>query len=200
MAEDHGMAGPHLRRASGSAAGTVQIQLRALREADRSAYIAALRASRSSVAPWVPLNEPGETDDAYFDRQLERCEIGEAMGQGCRRVALTPEGAIAGCFNLNAISRGLSWDADAAIWVAEGYRGSGVAKLGLSALLAHAFEPLPEGLGLTGVHAGVEPSNAASVRVVEACGFARVEGQQSHLKIGERWVRHDLYIARPPSL
>ena len=49
---------------------TSRLRLRPLAAADREPFIEMLRESRASLASYVPLHEPGESDDHLFDRQL----------------------------------------------------------------------------------------------------------------------------------
>lgn len=174
---------------------TPRLTLRRLREDDRDAFVRALRDSRAEVAPRIPLNDIGESDDAFFERLLEQAETGDRNGSAWRRVAVDPAGEIIGCFHLNAITRGLSWEADAAWWVAPGHQRRGYATEAGRAMLAFAFDPMPSGLGLMTVHGGVQPDNQAGIRTVLRCGFERVPGARSHLKIADRWVAHEFYIA-----
>jgi RimJ/RimL family protein N-acetyltransferase len=192
---------------SGAALATPRLVLRPLRESDRGAFIDLVRSNAEALSGSLTLHEVGEDDDAFFDRQLEACRRGDADRSCCRRVGElaeglggTPRGALAGCFHLNSIQRGLSWEADAAWWVDRSLAGRGLATEAVRALLAHAFEPMPGGLGLHGVHCGIEASNAASVRVAEKCGFTHRPGARSYLRVGERWVIHEFYLATPASL
>jgi RimJ/RimL family protein N-acetyltransferase len=174
--------------------------LRRLRASDRAEFCRVLETSRFDVEPWMPLNEAGESDAAFFCRQIDLAKMGDERGVAWRRVAVLPGGRIAGFFNLNAISRGLTWEADATWWLASDCTGLGLAQRGIRMMLAHAFEPLPRGLGLWSVHAGIDHSNERCVRTAMASGFARIEGQRSHLKVGDNWVMHDFYLARSPQL
>lgn len=182
---------------------TERLILRPLIEADRGAYLGLIRSNIEHLERWLPVHEPGEPDDAYFDRQLAACARGDADRSCCRRVAeLVSGGGLVGCFHLNSITRGLGWEADAVWWVAREHGGRGLATEGLSALLAFAFDPLPSGLGLHSVHCGIAADsaggNAASARVAEKCGFRLCPGRQSYLKVGQRWAMHDFYLATPP--
>ncbi|MBZ0172630.1 MAG: GNAT family N-acetyltransferase [Phycisphaerales bacterium] len=179
---------------------TERLTLRPLLESDRHAFLDVVNKNGPYLSRWLPMHEPGEHDDAYFERQLRFSTIGAERGSAWRSVAVLHDGTIAGCFNLNSISRGLAWEADAVWWIAESLSGRGLASEGLSAMLAHAMNPLPSGLGLHSVHCGVEPGNDASKRVAEKCGFRRAPAQQSYLKVGERWVMHDFYRASPDSI
>lgn len=176
------------------------LTLRPLLEHDRGEFLEIVRRNRAAIAHWIPLHEAGENDDAYFDRQLRHCAEGDATGRCYRRVAISPDGSIRGMFCLNSISRGLAWEADAVWWIDDRVAGRGVATAGVRTLLAHAFGDMPTGLGLHGVHCGIEPENGASVRVAEKCGFVHKPDRKSHLKVGERWVMHEFYLATPESL
>jgi ribosomal-protein-alanine N-acetyltransferase len=173
------------------------ISLRPIEAADREWFLAALGRTRADIARWLPLNRPGETDEAYFERQRLLCAEGDRSQKSFRRIGVLDGGTPAGFFALNSISRGLSWEADAIWWVDAAHQGRGVATAGVRALLRHAFGDLPGGLGLHGVHCGIEAGNDASVRVAEKCGFVHDPAKRSHLQVGDRWAMHEFYLATP---
>ena len=175
------------------------VSLRAIEPTDREWFLGALARSRESVGRWLPLNQSGESDGAFFDRQVSLCAEGERTRRACRRLGVLDDGTPFGMFSLNTISRGLSWEADAIWWVDANLRGNGLATRGVRALLDHAFADMPTGLGLHGVHCGIEPGNDASVRVATRCGFTHDPAKRSHLKVGERWTEHEFYLATPES-
>jgi len=176
---------------------TRRMTLRRLDEEDRAGFLGLVRENAAHLEGRIPLFEPGESGDDFFDRMLRAAVEGDARGTAWRRIAVLDDGAIAGCFHLNAISRGLAWEADASWWIARGHQRRGLAAEGIAAMLAHAFEPLPAGLGLHAVHCGIGPDNHASRRVAEKCGFRHVPDRQSYLKVGPRWVMHDFFVATP---
>jgi ribosomal-protein-alanine N-acetyltransferase len=173
---------------------TRRLTLRPLLESDREAYIRLLRDSLDHLTPWVPLHNPGESDDAFFDRQLEHARQGDETGQAWRRVGVLSDGRLVGVFNLNAITRGLSWHADAVWWIGVGHTRQGLASEGISAMLRYALGAPPEGLGLHAVHAGIDPENIPSRRLVEKLGFTEDPSQRSHLLVGEDWRAHDFFV------
>ena len=176
------------------------IVLRPLEAGDRAWFVGALERSRASVARWLPLNREGETDDAFFARQIRLCEEGDRTMKSLRRLGLLEDGTPVGFFALNSISRGLAWEADAIWWVDSAQRGRGVATAGTRALLGHAFADLPAGLGLHGVHCGIEAGNDASIRVAQKCGFVHDPSKRSHLDINGRWTAHEFYLATPETI
>lgn len=176
-----------------SGIATGRMVLRPLRESDRAFYLRAIEASRADLEAWIPLNNPGESDDEFFARQLALAQAGDQSGSAWRRVGVLADGRIAGSFNLNCITRGLQSSADANWWVASGLTGQGLATEGVRAMLRHALTDLPAGLGLHTVHAGISALNTRSVRLAKALGMHHDAGVQSYLKVGERWELHDIY-------
>jgi len=173
---------------------TERLTLRPLLSIDRGPFLTLVRSSWEHLAEWVPLHENGESDDAYFDRQLRLCTDGDAKGSAWRRVGVLDDGRLVGMFNLNAISRGLSWEADAAWWLGVDHLGRGLATEGVRGMLRHALTPAPGGLGLFGVHCGIAPANESSRRVAERCGFVHQDGRHSYLKVGGHWAYHDFFL------
>lgn len=168
--------------------------LRRLREADREQYIAAVRDSREQLDRWMPLHEPRESDDALFDRQLRLAEEGDEAGTAWRRIAVLEGGRIAGGFNVNRISRGLTHEGDANWWVAAPLAGRGLATEAVQAMADHALADLPGGLGLHRLTCGIRPGHAASARVARRVGFLRQEHVQEHLRLAADWVRHEVWV------
>lgn len=176
-----------------SGLSTGRMVLRPLREADRNAYLRAVESSRAALERWIPLNNPGESNDDFFSRQLVLATTSEQAGNAWRRVAVLADGRIAGGFNLNCITRGLQSSADANWWIASDLVGMGLATEGVRTMIRHALADLPSGLGLHTVHAGISPENHASVHLARKLGLHHDAGVQSYLKVGERWELHDIY-------
>lgn len=170
-----------------------RMTLRPLHESDREPFLAAISASRAHLERWIPLNNPCESDDAFFERQLQLSATGDSEGTSWRRIGVLSSGEIVGGFNLNAIARGLQSSADMNWWIASGYTRQGLAREGILSTLRHAFADLPVGLGLHTIHAGIAPANLASIRLALSLGFRPDPGVQSYLRVGERWELHDIY-------
>jgi ribosomal-protein-alanine N-acetyltransferase len=153
-----------------------------------------LEASEAALARWVRLRRTGETDVALFQRQLELSNIGPVRGTAFRCVAVLDNGRLAGCFNINSISRGLVFEADFSWWVSSEFVGRGLATEAGEAMLEKCFLDIPTGLGLHRVHAAIHSGNAPSRRVAEKLGFARNEGANVQVKVDDTWENHLLYV------
>lgn len=175
---------------------TDRLVLRPLSEGDRDEFLRVVRLSRADLDAFAPLHLPEESDERMFARQLELTRRGEEAGTALRRVGVLGDGSIAGAFNLNTISRGLSWSADLNWWVASDLAGRGLATEGVRALADFALADLPAGLGLHEVRVFIQRQNAASIRVADKAGFARQGDERSYIQTGEHWHIHDLYSRR----
>ncbi len=175
---------------------TPGMTLRPLSADDREEFIRTIRQSRETLDRWSKLHLDGESDDHFFDRQLELCTRGESTGLAWRRVGVNAEGRIIGAFNLGAISRGLEWKADTNWWVGSEFEGHGLATQGVRAILAYALRDMPEGLGLHNVFAWIRKDNHASIRVAEKLGFEKCADERSYLQTGDEWQLHDCYVRR----
>lgn len=173
---------------------TDRLIIRPMAATDRDAYVEAVRESHAELAPWIPLHQDDEDDDALFARQLKLTRDGDRDGSACRRVATLHDGTFVGVFNVNAIARGLELQADLAVWVRTSMHGQGLAREALARVIDHCFADIPTGLGLHRVHAGIAPENAGSAALVASLGFTHEPGSRNYLKVGDRWVLHDSYV------
>ncbi|MBS0198646.1 MAG: GNAT family N-acetyltransferase [Planctomycetes bacterium] len=174
---------------------TARLVLRPLRESDRDEFIRVVSLTRSDLSAAAGSLRPGESDEAYFERQLELCRRGDDTASAWRRIGELDDGRIAGAFNLNSITRGLSFEAEANWWISADCRGIGLAVEGVSAMLDYALADLPAGLGLHTVFAAITPSNAASVAVAKRCEFT-LQKPSVQVRLAEGWTSHDLWARR----
>ncbi len=172
----------------------VVLVLRTLVDSDREEFIRHLHASRWHLRRWFPTAERGETEDAYFDRQVRRAAEGNADGSAWRRAAFDDAGRFVGVVNVNRIVRGLDWQADMCWWVSAKRAGRGLGTQIVRAAVEHALADLPQGLGLTKVHAGIHPKNKASVALAKRLGFKLDPRYASRLLVGGVWQAHDAWV------
>ncbi len=178
---------------------TERMVLRAPAPGDRDEFLDAVARSRAQLERFAPVHLEGETDEDLFARLVRQAEEGASRGIAERRFAILndalPGGRrLAGVFNLNAISRGLEAKADATWWVASDAAGRGLGTEGVRAILGHALDDLPRGLGLHAVHAWISPDNEASVRIARRLGFRRPAEGRSYVQTGSRWSLHELWV------
>jgi len=172
---------------------TGRLVLRRLAPADRAEFARVMNLSRDHLAAAVGLWRDEETVDALFERQLEMARAGDERGGGWRRVGVLGDGKIAGGFNLNGITRGLTFEADATWWLAADQVGRGLAVEGARAMVEHAMGDLPLGLGLHRVQAAIQPGNARSRKVAERAGFSLQPGATVSIRLGARWELHEMH-------
>lgn len=172
---------------------TARMVLRPLREGDRAEFLRVLSISREHLARFSSLHRDGESDAQLFTRQLEMCRVGDERGTAWRRVGILDGGRIAGCFNLNTITRGLTFEADANWWMSADAVGQGLGTEGVAAMLDYALADLPSGLGLHKVQAAIMPSNSASLRLARHVGLRRQPTEKVSIRIGDRWELHEMY-------
>lgn len=177
--------------------------LRPLRASDREAFCAAVGNSREQLLHWVGIfhrvgpapDARHESLDELFDRQLVLTEIGERTRTSRRRAGVLANGRFVGAFNLNAISRGLEFQAEASWWVATEWMGKGFGAQGVRRLLDAAFaESSAGGIGLHKVLANIQPDNVSGLRVAAKLGFRRVPGVVTNIPVGDVLTRHELYV------
>ncbi len=168
---------------------TERLLFRPLAMSDRAQVLDAVRCSRETLEGRVPLNREGpgprESDAAMFERWAHRAAVDDRDRTGWRRAAFLGTGVFVGVFSLIKIERGLEWSCEATWWVDRRFTGRGYATEGAEALLAHALDDLPVGLGLSRVRAVIQPTNAASLRVAEKIGL-RPTGEREVLPVGGR--------------
>jgi ribosomal-protein-alanine N-acetyltransferase len=172
---------------------TQRLTLRPLRESDRGEFLRVIGISCGHLAPFSRLHREGEADDQLFERQLRLCHEGDQRGAAWRRIATLDDGRIAGAFNLNAITRGISFEADANCWISADQTRRGLATEGLLAMLDHALADLPRGLGLHRVNAAIMPADVASIRLAARAGLRKQSSSKVSIRLGDRWELHEIY-------
>jgi ribosomal-protein-alanine N-acetyltransferase len=159
---------------------------------------AELRAlSRSHLTPWEPTWAQDDLSRAMFRRRLR------AYAKDVRDDTSYPyfifdseTGALIGGATLSNVRRGSAQTASLGYWMGQPYAGQGRMRDAVAALLPVAFGALR----LHRLEAATMLNNAASIRVLESCGFEREGLARAYLKINGRWEDHLLYarVSGPP--
>jgi ribosomal-protein-alanine N-acetyltransferase len=157
-----------------------KVFLRAPSKRDSEEFIALNRASRRLHRGLVsPPVEPEQ-----FEAFLKRCRREDSA---CFFICRVEDGRIAGSINLTQIARGNFQSAYMGYYIAERYAGRGYMTEAMQLALRHAFERLK----LHRVEANIQPSNTASLALVERAGFVQEGYSRRYLKICGRWRDHE---------
>ena len=181
--------------APGTRLETDRLILRPATPSDSAGFEAALRTLIASGDGASGVHLPGEQAKTILRRQLDLTARGLRTGGALRRAAFNRKtGAVLGCCNLIAIERGLEWYAELAFWLVPAARGGGLAREACEAVVRHALDDLPRGMGVASVRAYVQPDNRAAQRVLEAIGFAHRPAVREHKPTGGEHRPHELWV------
>lgn len=171
---------------------TNRLLFRPLAMADHAQVLAAVRCSRESLEGRIPLNRPGETDDAMFVRWVETAAETDNNRSAWRRAAFLENGHFVGLFNLIKIEFGLEWSCEANWWIDRRFSGRGYATEGVDGLLHFAMTDMPVGLGISRIRAMIQPNNPASMRIAEHNGM-RDTGVVELVPVGDVQRPHRIF-------
>ncbi len=175
-----------------------RVALRHLSRDDEAEFVRLTMASAALHHPWMELPASPEEFGAY----LARFE-GPVVNVGlvvCERAGESMVGGI----NINNIVHGRFLSAALGYWAFAPAAGRGYLTEALRLVTGYAFGAL----GLHRLEANIQPANAASIRLVQRCGF-RNEGYSPHyLFIDGAWRGHERWAitremtlpAEPPAL
>ncbi len=148
----------------------------------------------TAVEKMLPAHWPGvravyleglATGDATFETEAPEWECWDAAHlRACRLVALAAGGCVAGWAALSPVSAREVYAgvAEVSVYVGAGFRGRGVGRALLEALVRES-----EAAGIWTLQAGIFPENRASVALHESCGF-RLVGRRERLgRLNGRW-------------
>jgi ribosomal-protein-alanine N-acetyltransferase len=159
---------------------TARVAIRQLAAADRTAFLAATRASWRLHHPWIT----APRDAAAFKRYLARFD---GVAHFSFLVYLPATGELAGVINVTNIVRGSFHSGYVGYGAFAGQEGRGYMRLGLRAVVRHAFGVLK----LHRLEANIQPGNAGSIALARSCGFRKEGFSPAYLKVGGRWRDHE---------
>jgi ribosomal-protein-alanine N-acetyltransferase len=146
--------------------------------------------SRAYLTPWEPIWPSDDLTRAGFRRRLRRYTE-DALADRAYPFLIfrEPDGALVGGITLANVRRGIVQAGTVGYWTGEPYAGRGYMTTALRLLLPTLFGEL----NLHRVEAACIPGNAASVRVLEKCGFVREGLARRYLCINGVWQDHLLF-------
>ena len=144
--------------------------------------------SRTFLTPWEPIWPSDDLTRSGFRRRLRRYTEDIAEDRAYPFVVVREDdNAIVGGVTLANVRRGIVQAGTIGYWI--GQPGKGYMTSALRVLLPTLFGEL----NLHRVEAACIPSNLASVKVLEKCGFAREGLARRYLCINGVWQDHYLY-------
>lgn len=159
--------------------------------ADFAAWSGLRDISRDHLQPFEPYWAIDELDHVAYRDRLRRYlrEAKADQGYAFFVFAAAHDRPLVGGITLSNVRRGVAQAAAVGYWIGQPYVRNGYASAALRRISQYAFEDLR----LHRLEAACMPSNAASLRTLERCGFIREGIARRYLKINNRWEDHVLF-------
>jgi [ribosomal protein S5]-alanine N-acetyltransferase len=167
-----------------------RVFLRLPQMTDYPAWSALRAASRKFLTPWEPLWPPDDLSRAAFRARMKRYarDVQEDLAYPFF-IFLANGGALCGGLTLSNVRRGVAQTATLGYWIGEAYARKGLMTEAVQALMPFVFDHL----GLHRLEAACLPHNAASIRLLKACGFTQEGYARQYLRINGEWHDHLLF-------
>lgn len=166
------------------------LSLRAPQMADFMQWSALRETSRTFLTPWEPVWPADDLTRAGFRRRLRHYADDIAADRVYPFLIFRDaDGALIGGVTLANVRRGIVQAGTLGYWVGAPFAGRGYMTAALRALLPSLFGELH----LHRIEAACIPTNAASIRVLEKCGFVREGLARRYLCINGVWQDHLLF-------
>jgi [ribosomal protein S5]-alanine N-acetyltransferase len=166
------------------------VMLRVPQMGDHEEWAALRETSRDFLTPWEPTWPADDLTRGAFRRRLKRYSEDIRTDQSYALFIFRREdSALVGGLTLANIRRGVAQAASVGYWMGQPYVRRGYMTAAVRAMLPFAFNTLR----LHRVEAACIPTNEASIRLLEICGFAREGYAREYLCINGIWQDHLLY-------
>jgi ribosomal-protein-alanine N-acetyltransferase len=147
-------------------------------ESDESEFLGKVHASGDLHGSWV--SAPSSPD--AFASYLARVRSDDHAG-----FLLRADGQLVGVVNINGIVMGAYRSGHLGYYAFAGGERRGLMTEGLTLVVAIAFGEL----GLHRVEANIQPTNVASLRLVQRVGFVKEGYSERYLFVGGEWRDHE---------
>jgi ribosomal-protein-alanine N-acetyltransferase len=167
-----------------------RVYLRLPQMTDYSAWSSLRAASRKFLTPWEPLWPPDDLSRSSYRARMKRYarDVQEDLAYPFFIFA-SEANALCGGLTLSNVRRGVSQTATLGYWIGEPYARKGLMTEAVHALMPFVFDHL----GLHRLEAACLPHNAASIRLLKACGFTQEGYVRHYLRINGEWHDHLLF-------
>ena len=146
--------------------------------------------SRAFLTPWEPIWPSDDLTRTGYRRRLRRYAEDIANDRAYPFLVFREaDDVLVGGITVANVRRGIVQAGTIGYWVGQPYARQGVMTAALHVLLPTLFGEL----SLHRVEAACIPSNAASIRVLEKCGFSREGLARKYLCINGVWQDHLLF-------
>lgn len=146
--------------------------------------------SREHLVPWEPQWSRDELSRMAFRRRIKHYQREAADDLGYAfLIRDAGSDRLLGGLSLSNVRRGITQGASLGYWLGLPFVGRGIMTEAVRAATSHAFEVLR----LHRVEAATQPSNLASIRVLEHNGFVKEGYARGYLKINGVWADHFLF-------
>lgn len=156
----------------------IMVHLEEANQRDETLFLSMTHQSKQFHAPWV--KAPLTQDE--FNQYLQRCR---QDNQKSYWVYLEKE--LVGVFNISEIVRGCFQSAYLGFYAFESHANKGLMSQGLKLILKTIFTELD----LHRIEANIQPSNYASIQLVQRNGFRKEGYSPRYLKINDQWCDHE---------
>jgi ribosomal-protein-alanine N-acetyltransferase len=171
------------------------VVLRAPQMADYPEWATLRDQSRNFLQPWEPIWPIDDLSRGAFRRRIRRYLEDQRADQSYSFFLFRKsDGVLVGGITLANIRRGVAQAGSIGYWMGQPYAGKGLMGSAVRALVPFCFGSLH----LHRLEAACIPTNAASIRLLESCGFAREGYARQYLCINGIWQDHLLYARIAP--
>ncbi len=166
------------------------VTLRLPQMAEFEEWVALRSASRDFLTPWEPTWPADDLTRSAFRRRLKRYAEDWRTDQSYAFfVFRKQDNVLLGGLTLANVRRGVAQAGSIGYWLGMRFARRGYMTAAVKAVLPFAFETLR----LHRVEAACIPTNTASIRSLEGCGFLREGYARQYLCINGIWQDHLLF-------
>jgi ribosomal-protein-alanine N-acetyltransferase len=157
---------------------------------DFAAWARLREVSRNFLVPWEPAWPADDLTRGAYRRRLKRYAEDQHNDLSYSFfVFRKQDDALVGGLTIANIRRGVAQAGSLGYWMGEPFARQGYMTAAVRAVAPFAFNAL----GLHRLEAACIPTNAASMRLLEKCGFGREGLARQYLCINGQWQDHVLY-------
>ena len=166
------------------------VMLRPPHPGDFAEWASLRETSRAFLTPWEPIWPTDDLTRAAFRRRLRRYAEDQRSDQAYTFfIYRKTDNALVGGLTLANVRRGVAQTGSLGYWIGAPHARRGYMTAAVKAIVPFAFVTLR----LHRLEAACIPTNAASVGLLEKCGFTREGYAREYLCINGTWQDHLLY-------